>query len=70
MSDVHDNNAMAVDFHEVAERLEGIARDARMSAEEVGTRDVDEGPGVVRQLWEGMVEDVLGRRNRGGAGLA
>lgn len=62
MSDVHDNNAMAVDFHEIAEKLEGVVEDAKEMGREVGKGE----PGVVRQLWDGMVDDVLGRKTKGG----
>lgn len=62
MSEVHDNNAANVDFHEVAERLEGVVK----GMEEVVKDVKSDAPGVVRQLWDGVVEDMLGKRGRTG----
>ena len=52
MSDVHDNTAAPVDFHELAEKLETAAAAVKQRAEQ--------GQGTMKQLWEGVVEDIFG----------
>lgn len=58
MSDVHDNNAMTVDFHEMAEKLEGVVKGVSEAVRDTKM----EAPGVVKQIWAGMVDDVFGSK--------
>ena len=52
MNDVHDNTAVAVDFHALAERMQGTMGKVKERARE--------SQGTMKQLWEGVVDDVLG----------
>lgn len=52
MSEVHDNTAAPVDFHALAERMQGTVGKVKERARE--------SQGTMRQLWEGVVDDVFG----------
>ncbi len=56
MSDVQDNSAHAVDFHEVAERMNMTAKKVEEEVEVAG--------GMVRQIWKGLVDDVFGAKKK------
>ena len=52
MSDVHDNTAVGVDYGALAEKMEQTAS--------VVSQRTEAAKGTVRQLWSGMLDDVLG----------
>jgi len=53
LREVHDNNAVDIDFSSMADR---VAAAGRKAAAAVGA----EQQGLVRQVWEGFVEDLFG----------
>ena len=57
MADVHDNSAMPIDFHALADKISAAADSTLKQAVPV----VEEQAGVMRTLWNGIVEDVMGR---------
>jgi len=62
MADVHDNTAHPIDFHAVAD---SVSLAASKTAEKVVPSSVVEAvsgdqPGIFRQLWNGVVEDIRG----------
>lgn len=62
LADVHDNTAHPIDFHAVAE---SVSLAASKTAEQVAPASVaetasDDQPGIFRQLWNGVVEDIRG----------
>ncbi|KAI9671707.1 MAG: hypothetical protein M1831_003235 [Alyxoria varia] len=63
MADVHDNNAAPVDWHDVAHRMEDVSRSVGERVAARGSEgEAKEDQGVFKQVWEGLVEDVLGRK--------
>ena len=57
MADVHDNSAMPIDFHALADKISAAADSTIKQA----VPAVEEQAGVMRTLWNGIVEDVMGR---------
>ena len=64
MADVHDNSAMPIDFHALADKISAAADSTLKQAVPV----VEEQAGVMRTLWNGIVEDVMGRSSSSSAG--
>ncbi|KAL9058520.1 MAG: hypothetical protein Q9162_001675 [Coniocarpon cinnabarinum] len=54
MSDVHDNNSVRVDYGALADKMEQTASQVSDKA-----RDTQ---GTVKQIWNGMVDDIFGPR--------
>lgn len=52
MAEVHDNNAMPIDFHAMSERITAATKKVQ--------EPVQEQIGTMKQLWNGLVEDFLG----------
>lgn len=52
MADLHDGHAQGVDFHGMAESVAQSMRRMRVPVEEQAS--------MMKQLWNGMVDDVLG----------
>jgi len=52
MADLHDGHALGVDFHGMAESVAHSMRKMRVPVEEQAS--------MMKQLWAGMVDDVLG----------
>jgi len=64
MSDVHDNTAMPIDFHKVAESVSVAAshiKEAAVPDVESQIQNQSATEGTLRQLWKGIVEDVMGK---------
>ena len=59
-SEVHDNNAHHVDFHDVAEKLNQTAKSVSQGVE----REAEVAGGFVKQLWGGLMDDVFGAKQR------
>jgi len=51
MADMHDGHAQGIDFHDVADRMAASMR--RMAS------PVEEQVGVLKQIWNDMVDDVV-----------
>ncbi|KAK5275393.1 hypothetical protein LTR16_012521, partial [Cryomyces antarcticus] len=60
LSDVHDNAAMPIDFHAMAEKIASATEQLKSSA-------VEEPVGMVRQVWNGFLEDLMGPRKKSGS---
>ncbi|TKA80612.1 hypothetical protein B0A49_02044 [Cryomyces minteri] len=58
LSDVHDNAAMPIDFHAMAEKITSVTEQLKSSA-------IEEPVGMVRQVWNGFLEDLMGPRKKG-----
>lgn len=61
ISDVHDNNAVLIDFHTVADSVTSATSkiaDRAGIAPDVGT---------LRQFWDGVVEDIIGPKKKSAA---
>jgi len=56
MHEVHDNSAMDIDFHGMAERTAATVK--KMESQ------VEEQAGVVKQLWNGLLDDVFGSKQK------
>jgi len=62
LADVHDNTAHPIDFHAVAD---SVSLAASKTVKKVVPSTVVEAasndhPGTIRQLWNGLVEDIRG----------
>lgn len=60
ISDLHDNNAMPIDFHAVTDRVAAVASRIK---EETSANIVDDG-GALKQLWNGLIEDIVGPKKK------
>lgn len=52
MAEMHDGHAMNVNFHDMADRVAANVRRMRVP--------VDQQAGVLKQVWNDMVDDMLG----------
>lgn len=59
LSDVHDNNAMPIDFHAMADKVAAATKRMKVPVEEQA--------GLLKQLWSDMIDDVLGPKKAGSA---
>ena len=54
MSEVHDNGAVDIDFHGIAQQvLSGSSTQSTSNGED----------GITKTIWDGLVEDILGDKN-------
>jgi hypothetical protein len=70
MSEVVDNDSAEIDVYRLTEQVKGAMEGAVKAASkkvEEGVEKVKEGEGMVRQVWRGFVDDLLGERKVGKA---
>lgn len=56
MSDLHDGHAMDVDFHAMADTVAASLRRMKVPVEEQA--------GMMKQIWNDMVDDMIGAAQR------
>lgn len=62
MSDVHDNSAVEIDFHGLADRLSSATAAFQRSVTRHRGNEVETGQSTLKQLWNGLLDDMLGAR--------
>lgn len=56
MAENHDGHAMGVDFHAMADKVAANVRDMKVPVEEQAS--------MMKQLWNDMVDDLLGLKKK------
>lgn len=56
MSEVHDNAAAPIDFHAISEQVVAMAEKVKAP--------VVEQSGALKQLWNGLLDDIAGPKKR------
>lgn len=62
LSDVHDNNAVQIEFHKVVDQVNAAATKAMSQAQALTANSRSGESGTVRSLWNGVVEDLMGSK--------
>jgi len=57
MHEVHDNSAMDIDYHGMAERISKAAR-------KVSNTPIQEQPGMIKEVWTGLMDDMFGSKGQ------
>lgn len=56
-AEVHDNSAMKIDFHDMADKVTSTVK-------KVADAEPAEKTGVLKELWNGFLDDVFGAKQK------